>query len=126
MDKVYKPLNLFVASLSVLGNQGAAGVDHQTVEQFQDRRLEELKRLEEELADRKVSAPRGQACVDSQAGQHGEAAVGYSDACAIGWCKQRCCNVLEPIFDSHVCRAQLWFSHTAGAVIMPWNGSRPC
>src|SRR5271170_5395128 len=49
MDKVYKPLNLFVASLSVVGNQGAAGVDHQTVEQFQDRRLEELKQLEEEL-----------------------------------------------------------------------------
>jgi RNA-directed DNA polymerase len=48
-DKVYKTLNLYSASLSVLGNQGAAGVDHQTVEQFQDRNLEELKRLEEEL-----------------------------------------------------------------------------
>jgi RNA-directed DNA polymerase len=48
-DKVYKPLNLYVASQSVLGNGGAAGVDHQTVEQFQDRLLEELKRLEEEL-----------------------------------------------------------------------------
>src|SRR5271166_4576703 len=48
-DKVYKALNLYSASLSVLGNQGAAGVDHQTVEQFQDRNLEELKRLEEEL-----------------------------------------------------------------------------
>jgi RNA-directed DNA polymerase len=49
MDKVYKPLNLYEASLSVLGNEGAAGVDHQTVEQFQSRQLEELKRLEEEL-----------------------------------------------------------------------------
>jgi RNA-directed DNA polymerase len=48
-DKVYKSLNLYSASLSVLGNEGAAGVDRQTVEQFQDRHLEELKRLEEEL-----------------------------------------------------------------------------
>lgn len=49
IDKVYKPLNLYVASQSVLGHEGAAGVDHQTVEQFQHQHLEELKRLEEEL-----------------------------------------------------------------------------
>ena len=49
IDKVYKPLNLFMASGSVLDNEGAAGVDHQTVEQFQSRQLEELRRLEEEL-----------------------------------------------------------------------------
>jgi RNA-directed DNA polymerase len=48
-DKVYNALNLFTASMSVLGNEGAAGVDHQTVEQFEDRQLEELRRLEEEL-----------------------------------------------------------------------------
>jgi RNA-directed DNA polymerase len=49
IDKVYSSLNLYAASLSVLGNEGAAGVDHQTVTQFEDRKLEELKRLEEEL-----------------------------------------------------------------------------
>jgi RNA-directed DNA polymerase len=49
IDKVYKPLNLYVASQSVLSNKGAAGVDHQTVEQFQKRLREELKRLGEEL-----------------------------------------------------------------------------
>lgn len=48
-DKVCNSMNLYSASLSVLGNEGVAGVDHQTVEQFQDRQLEELKRLEEEL-----------------------------------------------------------------------------
>jgi len=48
-DKVYKPLNLYVASESVLGHAGAAGVDHQTVTHFEDRRLEELDRLAEEL-----------------------------------------------------------------------------
>ena len=34
IDKVYAPLNLFAASRKVTGNQGAAGVDHQTVEKL--------------------------------------------------------------------------------------------
>ena len=49
IDKVYQPINLYAASESVLGNEGAAGVDHQTVEQFGDRKIEELDRLAEEL-----------------------------------------------------------------------------
>ena len=49
IDKVYAPLNLFVASESVIGNGGAAGVDHQTVESFAARRAGELGRLHESL-----------------------------------------------------------------------------
>jgi RNA-directed DNA polymerase len=49
IDKVCSSLNLFTASESVLGNEGAAGVDHQTVEQFRDRQMSEVRRLEEEL-----------------------------------------------------------------------------
>jgi len=49
IDKVYHPLNFVAASQSVLANEGAAGVDHQTVAQFQARLPEELRRLEEEL-----------------------------------------------------------------------------
>jgi RNA-directed DNA polymerase len=49
IDKVYAPLNLFAASASVLGNQGAAGVDHQTVEAFEAHRPKELDRLHESL-----------------------------------------------------------------------------
>lgn len=48
-DKVYTWTNLSVASLSVLENQGAAGVDHQTVEKFQEHHLEELNGLIEDL-----------------------------------------------------------------------------
>jgi RNA-directed DNA polymerase len=48
-DKVYEPDNLWMASMSVLGNQGAAGVDGQTVQQFDGQLLEELQRLEEDL-----------------------------------------------------------------------------
>jgi RNA-directed DNA polymerase len=48
-DKVYQPDNLWVSSHIVLGNQGAAGVDGQTVQQFDEQLLEELQRLEEDL-----------------------------------------------------------------------------
>ena len=34
IDKVYAPLNLFAARGNVVGNRGAAGVDHQTVDNF--------------------------------------------------------------------------------------------
>lgn len=48
-DKVFSPLNLFAASERVVANGGAAGVDHQSVEDFLARRPEELRRLEEFL-----------------------------------------------------------------------------
>jgi RNA-directed DNA polymerase len=49
IDKVYASPNLIAASESVVRNGGAAGVDHQSVEDFQARLLEELRRLEEAL-----------------------------------------------------------------------------
>jgi RNA-directed DNA polymerase len=48
-DKVYQPDNLLLASYRVLGNEGAAGVDGQTVKQFEEQHLEELQRLEQDL-----------------------------------------------------------------------------
>jgi RNA-directed DNA polymerase len=48
-DKVYNRTNLTCAGITVLGNKGAAGVDRQTVEQFQGRHLEEIDRLAEDL-----------------------------------------------------------------------------
>lgn len=49
IDKVFQPINLWSASRSVLGNQGAAGVDHQTVADFQEQSTEELRQLAEDL-----------------------------------------------------------------------------
>jgi RNA-directed DNA polymerase len=48
-DKVYSSLNLYVASNHVVANEGAAGVDHQTVANFQEHHLQELQRLAEAL-----------------------------------------------------------------------------
>ena len=49
IDKVYAPPNLFVASGNVIGNHGAAGVDHQTTDDFLRNRTKELDRLHEGL-----------------------------------------------------------------------------
>ena len=49
IDKVYSPSNLWAAAGQVIGNQGAAGVDRQTVERFQAGRQQELDRLHEQL-----------------------------------------------------------------------------
>lgn len=71
IDKVYSRKNLFFACRKVVGNQGAPGVDHVTVEQFDSQSREELARLGAELADdtyrpqvrlRVVPVPRGFGC----------------------------------------------------------------
>jgi RNA-directed DNA polymerase len=49
IDKVFKPLNLYSSARKVLANKGAAGVDDQTVEQFNAQRQEELTGLHDQL-----------------------------------------------------------------------------
>ena len=49
IDKVYAKLNLFTAGRKVVGNGGAPGVDHVTVEKFDSHSHEELTRLGAEL-----------------------------------------------------------------------------
>lgn len=51
IDKVFAPKNLFFSARKVLGKQGAAGVDRQTVEEFDEHSREELQRLHEELRE---------------------------------------------------------------------------
>lgn len=51
IDKVIAPLNLFAAARKVLGKAGAAGVDHQTVEDFDEQGQEELRRLHQQLCE---------------------------------------------------------------------------
>ena len=79
IDKVYAPLNLFAASRNVIGNQGAAGVDHQTVEGFLASRQEELDRLHEALRTNTLSSAGGAAGLDPETGKQGATTAGCSD-----------------------------------------------
>ena len=51
IDKVYGELNLFCSAGKVLGKQGAAGVDRQTVENFAEHEREELQWLQTQLRE---------------------------------------------------------------------------
>jgi RNA-directed DNA polymerase len=51
IDKVYGELNLFCSARKVLGKEGAAGVDRQTVADFAEHDREELQRLRTQLRE---------------------------------------------------------------------------
>jgi RNA-directed DNA polymerase len=113
IDKAYAPLNLFAASASVIGNRGAAGVDHQTVENFAANRIKELDRLHDCLrtdsyrpqAVRRVWMPK----------------PGSSEQRPLGVPTVRdrvvqtaLLHVLEPIFDATFSPSSYGFRHGRG------------
>jgi RNA-directed DNA polymerase len=113
IDKAYAPLNLFAASSHVIGNQGAAGVDHQTVENFEANRLKELDKLHETMrtstyrpqAVRRVWIPK----------------PGSTERRPLGVPTVRdrvvqtaLLHVLEPIFDATFVPASYGFRHGRG------------
>ena len=49
IDKVFDERNLYASARKVLGKKGAAGVDHQSIEDFSEDALAELDRLHEQL-----------------------------------------------------------------------------
>ncbi len=49
IDKVYATLNLYSSARRVIANRGAAGVDHQSTEDFSEHTLAEIERMQELL-----------------------------------------------------------------------------
>lgn len=58
IDKVYAPANLQAAFRKVRQNKGGAGVDHQTIEQFEEGAAERLQALSDRLRDKQYR-PQG-------------------------------------------------------------------
>lgn len=113
IDKVYNSLNLFVASMSVLGNEGAAGVDHQSVEQFKDRQLEELAHLEEELRTGKYQPRAVKRVWIPKPGSTEQRPLGIP--CVRDRVVQTALlQVLEPIFDVTFAEHSYGFRHGRG------------
>jgi RNA-directed DNA polymerase len=112
-DKVYNPLNLYSASASVLGNKGAAGVDHQTVAQFEDRQLGELARLEEELRTGKYQPRAVKRVWIPKPGSTEKRPLGIP--CVRDRVVQTALlHVLEPIFDVTFAEHSYGFRHGRG------------
>jgi RNA-directed DNA polymerase len=113
IDKVYNALNLFVASEAVLGNEGAAGVDHQRVEQFKERQLEELARLGEELRSGKYQPQPIKRVWIPKPGSTEERPLGIP--CVRDRVVQTALlHVLEPIFDVTFAEHSYGFRHGRG------------
>jgi RNA-directed DNA polymerase len=113
IDKVYKPLNLYGASLSVLGNEGAAGVDHQTVEQFQNQQMDELKRLEEELQTGKYQPRQVKRVWIPKPGSTEQRPLGIPSV-RDRVVQTALLHVLEPIFDVTFAEHSYGFRHGRG------------
>jgi RNA-directed DNA polymerase len=112
-DKVYSPLNLYEASVSVLGHEGAAGVDHQTVGQFQDRQLEELQRLAEELRTGKYQPHPVKRVWIPKPGSTEKRPLGIPSV-RDRVVQTALLHVLEPIYDSTFAEHSYGFRHGRG------------
>jgi group II intron reverse transcriptase/maturase len=98
IDKVYLPRNLAAAWKSVRANKGAAGIDRQTIEQFEAREGAELERLHTELKeDRYRPLPVRRVMIPKPDGR--ERPLGIP-AVRDRVVQQALRQVLEPIFES--------------------------
>jgi RNA-directed DNA polymerase len=113
IDKVYAPLNLFVASRNVIGNQGAAGVDHQTVEGFLARSQDELDRLHEALRTNKYRPQAVQRVWIPKPGSKEQRPLGVPTV-RDRVVQTAMLHVLEPIFDITFSENSYGFRHGRG------------
>lgn len=113
IDKVFSPENLFVASGNVIGNQGAAGVDHQTVEDFLARRQEELERLHVALKAETYRPKPVQRVWIPKPGSKEQRPLGVP-AVRDRVVQTAILHVLEPIFDATFSDYSYGFRHGRG------------
>jgi RNA-directed DNA polymerase len=108
IDKVYAPETLRIAFSQVKANNGAAGVDHQTIEMFEAHLDENLSRLSEELKDGKYSPRAIQRKYIPKPGSKEKRPLGIPtvrDRVVQGAIRM----VLEPIFERDFCEESYGF-----------------
>jgi RNA-directed DNA polymerase len=99
VDKVYKRKNLEMAWQKVKRNAGAAGVDGQSVEVFEQQLDEQLDRLHAELRDSRYQPQPVRQQLIPKAGQPGKYRPLGIPAVYDRVCQQALLNRLEPIFE---------------------------
>lgn len=112
-DKVFSPLNLFAASERVVANGGAAGVDHQSVEDFLAHRPEELQRLEEFLRNETYRPQAVRRTWIPKPGSTEKRPLGIPTV-RDRVVQTALLHVLEPIFDATFARHSYGFRHGRG------------
>jgi len=112
-DKVFSPRNLRSASERVVGNGGAAGVDHQSVEDFLARRPEELRRLEESLRNETYRPQAVRRTWIPKPGTNEQRPLGIPTV-RDRVVQTALLHVLEPIFDATFAPHSYGFRHGRG------------
>jgi RNA-directed DNA polymerase len=97
-DKVTSRLNLYASAMKVIGKQGVAGVDHQTVEDFAEQPGEELDRLQAELRDESYRPAAVRRAEIPKPGSRDKRALGIPTV-RDRVVQTALVHVLEPIFD---------------------------
>lgn len=112
-DKVYRPINLLLASIKVLGNAGAAGIDHQTIDDFREKHLEEVERLETELRTDQYRPQAVRRAWVPKPGSTEKRPLGIPTV-RDRVVQKALLNVLEPIFDIAFAEHSYGFRHGRG------------
>jgi RNA-directed DNA polymerase len=113
VDKVYAPLNLYTASRKVIGNGGAAGVDHQSVRSFEARSREELDQLHHALRTDTYRPQAVQRVWISKSGSQEQRPLGIPTV-RDRVVQTAVLHVLEPIFDVTFSAVSYGFRHGLG------------
>src|SRR5256714_13287881 len=98
IEKVHKPRNLRAAFAKVKANQGAAGVDHQTIEMFEANLETNLIRASQQLADGSYRPQAVRRQWIAKPGSSEKRPLGIPTVRNRG-VETALCNVLEPIFE---------------------------
>ena len=113
IDKVYSPLNLWVASSHVIDNGGAAGIDHQSVAQFSAQQGKELDRLHETLRTDSYRPQAVQRVWIPKPGSQEQRPLGIPTV-RDRVVQAAMVHVLEPIFDTTFSEQSYGFRHGRG------------
>lgn len=99
IDKIYKLKNLELAWEKVKRNKGAAGIDGQSIEEFESNREENLKRLHDELKSQRYQPQPVKQQLIPKKGQPGKFRPLGIPTIFDRVCQQAMLNRLEPIFE---------------------------
>jgi len=124
IDKIYKMKNLELAWDKVKRNRGAAGIDGQSIDEFESNRRVNLKRLEAELKTQTYQAKPVKQQLIPKRGQPGKQRQLGIPTIFDRVCQQAMLNRLEPIFEPIFDEANFGYRRgrsTKGALRKIWK-----
>lgn len=115
IDKVYAPLNLYAAACKVTGKKGAAGVDRQSCEAFEEHLLVETRMLSDQIRDQTYRPNAVRRVQIPKVGKPNETRPLGIPTVRDRVVQKAILNVIEPILDHQFHDRSFGFRHGRGA-----------